>query len=66
MHKGKTERGTLCGGVASLCLSGLILAYFCMKALDVASFSDLAINSYTIHIDRSNMKESPINLLDYK
>ena len=65
MHEGETNRGTMCGGVASVCLSGLILAYFCMRALDVASFKDPAIVNYTIMEDRSEDMESPINLGDY-
>ena len=64
LHEGETERGTLGGGVASVCLSSLILAYFCMRAIDIASFKDPSIVNFSKQEDRSKMN-SPINLGDY-
>ena len=64
MHEGETSSGTLCGGFVSVCLNALMLAFFCMRTLDVTSFSDPEISGYTINEDRSKM-DAPINYGDY-
>ena len=63
-YKGQTESGTVGGGIATVCLSTLILAYFCIRMLDVTTFADPVISSYTIMEDRNKM-EAPINLQDF-
>ena len=63
MYQGDTERGTLCGGLISFCLTTLTLAYFCISMADVAQYANPNISSYTVFEDRSKMDE-PINLED--
>lgn len=64
MHMGNSQSGTLGGGVVSICLSGLVLAYLCIRMIAVTQFKDPAINSYTVFEDRSKMG-TPINLAEY-
>ena len=44
--KGETEYRTVCGGLFSLALRVLILAFFCMQLVAVIEFSDPDIVSY--------------------
>ena len=64
MHRGKSESGTISGGVLSLCLGGLILAYLCMRTIALTKFKDPDLSSYTVYDDRKNM-DAPINLAEY-
>ena len=64
MHEGESSSGMLCGGVASLSLGILILAYFCMRLLAVTQFDDPVINSYMIGEDRDKMN-TPISFGGY-
>ena len=63
-HGEKDNYGTLCGGVASIGLKILILAYFCLRLHSVVSFEDPTLSSYTIMEDRTLSDES-YNLADY-
>ena len=56
--------GTICGGVTSLALKILILAYFCMRTIHVINYEDLTITSYSVIVDRSQMVD-PINFGEY-
>ena len=60
MHEGEASSGTLGGGLASVGIAGLMLAYFCIRSLDVYSFRDPAISSFTISEDRAKM-DAPIS-----
>ena len=44
--KGDPEIKTLCGGIVSLVLRILIIAFFCMQTLAVFEYSDPVISSY--------------------
>ena len=57
--------GTLGGGVVSVGLSGLILAYFCIRMLAVTTYQDPNITNYTVLEDRSKLDE-PLNFADYR
>ena len=63
MYEGKTESGTLCGGIVSLSLSIFILAFFGMRTIAVTKYADPAISSHTVFEDRNKMDE-PINLAE--
>ena len=61
--QGEAKSGTLGGGTVSVCLGGLILAYFCMRMLAVVNYQDPAVTNYFILEDRS--LQEPINFADY-
>ena len=63
-YQGKSQSGTLCGGVVSVGLSILILAYFCIRSIAVTQYKDPAINSYIVFENRGKMKKA-LNLADY-
>ena len=48
MHKGNTQIGTLCGGLVSICLVSLTLAYFCISMADIARYADPNVSSYIL------------------
>ena len=64
MHLGKSHSGTIGGGVISLCLGGLILAYLSMRTIAVNQHKDPDISSYIVYEDRQKM-DSSINLAEY-
>ena len=47
-YEGRTNNGTLGGGLVTSLLNALALAYLCMRFIAVASYDDLTISSYTI------------------
>ena len=61
MYEGKTESGTIGGGIISISLSIFILGFFCMRTIAVTKYDHPAISSHTVFEDRSKMEE-PINL----
>ena len=63
-HNGKTENGTVVGGVASVLLQLLTLAYFCMRLISVTSYEDPQITGYDIRNARQNMDDS-LKMSDY-
>ena len=63
-YQGQAKSGTLGGGTVSVCLGGLILAYFCMRMLAVVNYQDPTITNYFITEDRTLMQE-PIIFADY-
>lgn len=63
-YAGQTTSGTLGGGLVSVCLKTLILAFFCMRLVALTGFQDPAISSHIVMEDRSKMQES-INFGDY-
>ena len=63
MHMGESETGSLGGGALSICLSGLIFAYLCIRMIAVTHYKDPAINSYTVYETRNKM-DTPINLAE--
>ena len=56
-NAGKKESGTLLGGLCSICLTLITLAYFCMRLIDVVSHQDPSISSFTINENRSQMED---------
>ena len=55
---------TVGGGLASLCVRTLILVYFVMQLIAVATYLDPQISSFKISEDRTKMEE-PLTLSDY-
>ena len=62
-YLGKSQIGTLGGGMVSICLSILILNYFCMRTIAVTQHADPAISYSIMYEDRGKMEE-PINLAE--
>ena len=55
---------TVGGGLASLCVRILILVYFVMQLIAVATYRDPQISSFQISEDRTSLEE-PLKLSDY-
>ena len=62
-YEGKSQIGTLGGGMVTICLSILILTYLCMRTVAITRYADPAISSFIIYEDRSKM-DKPINLAE--
>ena len=53
LFDGNASTGTQCGGIISLLLNCLILAYLGIRFLAVVEFSDPTISSFAISEDRN-------------
>lgn len=56
--KGSTRFRTLGGSFVTILMTIFILAYFCLRAIQVSGYGDPQISSYDIMEDRSKMEKA--------